>query len=151
MFAFLCAGGILGARPRATKEPGDSDLNQRGVPRSGPKEGGGQYANEAGFARETLSARFAGLLEAQASIPRFLRHPGPHAFTRFAGCWRLRGVETRRQVRIPTIPSSCSEGRLKIINRMIQTVQPYDDRRSVETMRRSNSPVYLMRGQTTCG
>jgi len=40
---------------------------------------------------------------------------------------------------------------LKIINRMIQTGQPYDDQRYVEALRRSNSPVYLRLGEKTCG
>lgn len=40
---------------------------------------------------------------------------------------------------------------LKIINRMIQTGQPYDDQRYVEALRRGNSPVYLRLGEKTCG
>jgi len=39
---------------------------------------------------------------------------------------------------------------LKIINRMIETGEPYDDERYVRALRRNGSPVYLRLGGKTC-
>ena len=40
---------------------------------------------------------------------------------------------------------------LKIINRMLETGEPYDDQRYVEALRRNGSPVYLRLAEKTCG
>lgn len=40
---------------------------------------------------------------------------------------------------------------LKIINRMLETGEPYDDQRYVETLRRNGSPLYLRLAGKTCG
>jgi len=40
---------------------------------------------------------------------------------------------------------------LKIINRMLETGQPYDDQRYVEALRKNGSPVYLRLCEKTCG
>lgn len=40
---------------------------------------------------------------------------------------------------------------LKIINRMLETGEPYDDQRYVEALRRNGSPLYLRLAEKTCG
>jgi len=40
---------------------------------------------------------------------------------------------------------------LKIINRMLETGEPYDDQRYVEALRRNGSPLYLRLAKKTCG
>jgi transposase len=40
---------------------------------------------------------------------------------------------------------------LKIINRMLQTGEPYDDQRYVDALRKNGSPIYLRLAEKTCG
>ena len=40
---------------------------------------------------------------------------------------------------------------LKIINRMLETGEPYDDQQYVEALRRNGSPLYLRLAEKTCG
>ena len=40
---------------------------------------------------------------------------------------------------------------LKIINRMLETGESYDDQRYVDALRRNSSPLYLRLAETTCG
>jgi hypothetical protein len=119
--------------------PGDEGTrgqrSERGVPRSGPKEGAdimpaGRLCTKDPFGplRGTLGGTslyprvpsspgatcyypLRGFLAVARShiplfFPGFLCQPGPHAFTRFAGSLRLRGVETRRQRLLRTIMSA---------------------------------------------